>query len=121
MRLKAACWWHGTGKRKVRARWRALIAEQQESKLSVAAFCRERGLRDGPFYEWKKRLCPREAEPFVAVEIAAAETPTALLLTAPVPNAPLEIRLRKSRSLLVGPNFETAHLFRLLQVLEQEP
>jgi hypothetical protein len=38
------------------ARWRALLAEQQQSGLSVVAFCRERGLRDGQFYDWKKRL-----------------------------------------------------------------
>jgi hypothetical protein len=102
-------------------RWRALIAEQQESQQSVAAFCRARGLRDGQFYDWKKRLRQAEPSPFVAVQIAAAETPTALPLSAPVPNAPLEIRLRKGRSLLVGPNFDAAHLLRLLQVLEPEP
>ncbi|MBV9305235.1 MAG: hypothetical protein JOZ45_03810 [Acidobacteriaceae bacterium] len=90
------------------------------SGQSVASFCRERGLRDGPFYEWKKRLRQRGAEPFVAVEIAAG-IPTVLPLTAPVPNAPLEIRLSKGRSLLVGPDFEAAHLLRLLRALEQEP
>lgn len=105
------------------ARWRTLIAEQQKSGLSVAAFCRERGLRDGPFYEWKKRLRPHEAgtEPFVAVQIAAAEASPAPLPVIPVPSAPLEIRLRQGRSLLVGPSFEANHLLRLLRVLEPEP
>ena len=106
---------------KLQARWRGLIAEQQQSGQSVAAFCRERGLRDGPFYEWKKRLRPHEAEPFVAVEIAAVEAPVAPLPIAPVLNTSIEIRLSHGRSLLVGPDFEAAHLLRLLRVLEQEP
>ena len=85
----------------------------------MAAFCRERGLRDGQFYDWKKRLRQHEAEPFVAVQMAA-EAPEAPPRSAPVLSAPLEIRLRRGRSLLVGPDFEAPHLLRLLQVLEQE-
>ena len=113
----------GQPSEKVEARWRALIAEQQASGQRVVAFCRERGLRDVPFYEWKKRLRPSEAEPFVAVQIAAVETPaTPLSLpVAPVSSVPMEIRLRHGRSLLVGPDFEAAPLLRLLRVLEQEP
>lgn len=111
----------GQPSEKVWARWRALIAEQQQSGQSVAAFCRERGLRDGPFYEWKKRLHPQEAEPFVAVQIAAVETSSASISSAPLPSAPIEVRLRHGRSLLVGPLFDAAHLLRLLAVLEQEP
>lgn len=109
----------GQPNEKLEARWRSLIAEQQASGQSVAAFCRERGLRDGPFYEWKKRLRPSEAEPFVAIEIAAVETavtpPVAL-----VSSRLMEIRLRHGRSLLVEPNFDPHHLRRLLAVLEQE-
>ena len=110
----------GQPSEKVRARWRALINEQQSSGQSVAAFCRERGLRDGPFYEWKKRLRSAETSPFVAVEIAETEATAAPLPVAPVSSAPIEIRLRYGRTLLVGPNFEANHLRRLLQVLEQE-
>jgi len=110
----------GQPSEKVEARWRALIAEQQASGRSVAAFCRERGLRDGPFYEWKKRLRPHEAEPFIAVEIAAVETTATPLPVVPMSSVPIEIRLQNGRSLLVGPDFEAEHLRRLLRVLEQE-
>ena len=103
------------------ARWRALIAEQQESGQSVAAFCRTRGLRDGQFYDWKKRLRRHAAESFVAVEMAATETPAAASAAALVLGAPIEIRLRHGRTLLVGPDFDAGHLRRLLQILEQEP
>jgi hypothetical protein len=99
------------------ARWRALLAEQKESGQSIAAFCREQTLPVWQFYEWRKRLRPAEAGSFVAVEVSATETAVALLPTAPVPSAPIEVR----RSLLVGPDFEVNHLRRLLTALEQEP
>jgi len=107
----------GQPSEKVRARWHALIAEQQNSGQSVAAFCRARGLRDGPFYEWKKRLRQTEAEPFVAVQIADVPLP----VLAQAPSAAIEIRVSHGRSLLVGADFDAAHLLRLLRVLEQEP
>ena len=53
-------------------KWRALVAEQNQSGHSVAAFCSERGLRRGQFFAWKKRLREAEAAQFVAVEVAAA-------------------------------------------------
>ncbi len=103
------------------ARWRALLSEQKESGQSIAAFCRERQLGEWEFYAWKKRLHLVKTEPFVAIEVVASEassmpTPTAT----PVPSAPLEIRLSRGRSLLVGPDFEAGHLQRLLRVLESE-
>jgi len=110
----------GQPSEKIAARWRALITEQQASGQSVAAFCRERGLRDGPFYDWKKRLRSAETSPFVAVEIAADGATATPLPVGPVSSSPIEIRLRHGRSLLVGPHFEAAHLLRLLQVLEPE-
>jgi hypothetical protein len=101
-------------------RWRGLFSEQKESDQSIAAFCRDRALPVWQFYEWKKRLCQAEPRPFVAVEVVASETAKAAAPAAAVPSAPIEIRLRGGHSLLVGPDFETSHLRRLLQVLEPE-
>ena len=50
-------------------KWVGLVSEQSESGQSVAAFCRERGLRAWHFYEWKKRVRESEAAKFVEVEI----------------------------------------------------
>jgi hypothetical protein len=72
------------------------------------------------FYEWRKRLRAK-IEPFVAVEVVASEPAPLPIPPTPVPSAPIEIRLRSGRSLLVGPDFEAGHLYRLLRVLEQEP
>ena len=95
-------------------RWRGLFSEQQESGQSIAGFCRDRGLPVWQFYEWRKRLRVK-TEPFVAVEVVASEPAAAAM-----PSAPIEIRLRGGRSLLVGPDFEVNHLRRLLTALEQE-
>jgi hypothetical protein len=48
-----------------KAKWRALVSEQGESGLSVAAFCNQRGLRAWQFYEWKKRVKEPETASFV--------------------------------------------------------
>jgi hypothetical protein len=99
-------------------RWRGLLTEQKGSGQSVAVFCRERGIREWQFYEWKKRLRPTSAEPFVAVQVLTSPIPEPFN---PTPSVPIEIRLRNGRSLLVSPDFEANHLCRLLRVLEQEP
>ena len=46
-----------------------LVSEQSQSGQTVAAFCRERGLRDSQFYEWKKRVREAEAAKFVEVKL----------------------------------------------------
>jgi hypothetical protein len=101
-------------------RWRGLLSEQQASGQSIAGFCRERLLPVWQFYEWRKRLRAK-TEPFVAVEVVASEPAPLSTPPTPVPSAPIEVRLSRGRSLLVGPDFEAGHLCRLLRVLEQEP
>ncbi len=50
-----------------RDHWRALLEAQRRSGLSLAAFCRRRGLRKGTlgFWKWKP---PREAGPSASWE-----------------------------------------------------
>src|SRR5690348_15266934 len=99
-------------------KWRGLVAEQSQSGQSVAAFCRERGLRSGQFFAWKKRLRDAAAPKFVAVEVApGAETKW------PAPEmsgGAIEVRLRGGRSLVVEPGFDADHLRALVSVLEAE-
>jgi|SRR6202035_998672 len=96
------------------ARWRGLVSDQVASGRSVAAFCRDRGLRDWQFYEWKKHLRPTEVAPFIAVEVASTEAAS----TAPGPLSGIEIRHRRGWSAIVEPGFDANHLRRLLAVLE---
>jgi hypothetical protein len=95
-----------------------LVTEQIQSGQGVAAFCRERGLRSGQFFAWKKRLREAEEAQFVAVEVRPAEVVTQ---SAPVMHSgAIEVRLGRGRSLVVGPGFDTHHLRALLTVLEAE-
>ncbi len=100
------------------AKWRGLVAEQNQSGQSVAAFCSERGLRSGQFFAWKKRLREAEAAKFVAVEVAPvaeAKWPAPV-----VHSGAIEVRLGRGRSLVVEPGFDAHHLRALLSVLEAE-
>lgn len=103
--------------KEARARWRGLLSEQKASGKSIAGFRRDRGLPIWQFYEWKKRLLQAETPSFVAVELVDSETAQAPIPSTAVERAPIEIRLRSGRSLLVGPDFETNYLRRLLAVL----
>jgi transposase-like protein len=99
------------------AKWRGLVLEQSQSGQTVNAFCRDRGLRDSLFYDWKKRL--REGETVQFVEVKVKE-PVEQRKPAPQHCSAIEIRLNKGRSLSVEPGFDANHLRALLAVLEAE-
>ena len=91
--------------------------ELLSSGQTMAAFCRDRGIRDSQFYDWKKRLRESEAAKFAEVKVKASceqRTP------APERYPAIEIRLSKGRSILVEPGFDASHLRALLAVLETE-
>src|SRR5580658_2427921 len=53
--------------------WAKTIAEQEESGLSVPAFCREKGVCAGSFYHWRRRLrTVDESVRFALVEMKPA-------------------------------------------------
>src|SRR5580658_9042528 len=97
------------------AKWRRLVSEQIASGQTVAAFCRDRGLRDWQFYDWKKRVRGAEAAKFVAVEVAAVakQAPAAA-------DRAIEVRLSRGRSIVIEPGFDAGHLRALLSVLEAD-
>ena len=98
-------------------KWRALVSEQSQSGQTVSAFCRDRGIRDSQFYDWKKRVREGEAAKFVEVKL---KEPSEQRTPAPERYPAIEIRLSKRRSLLVEPGFDASHLRALLAVLETE-
>jgi hypothetical protein len=98
-------------------KWRGLLSEQSQSGRTVAAFCRDRGLRDSLFYDWKKRIREGEAAQFVEVKV---KEPGEQSRPASGHGSAIEIRLNKGRSLLVEPGFDAHHLRALLAVLEAE-
>ncbi|MHB8302767.1 MAG: IS66 family insertion sequence element accessory protein TnpA [Acidobacteriaceae bacterium] len=99
------------------SKWRGLVSEQSRSGQGVAAFRRERSLREWRFYAWKKRLRESETEKFVEVKAVATREPKG---EATARSLAIEIRLKQGRSLVVEPNFDASHLRALLAVLEAE-
>lgn len=43
-------------KKKTKARWREIVDAWKDSGMTVSAFCRQHGVADGRFYEWRKRF-----------------------------------------------------------------
>ena len=105
--LKAELW----------TKWRDVVSEQSQSGQTVSAFCRDRGLRDSLFYDWKKRIREGEAAKFVELKVKESSEQRK---PAPGHCPAIEIRLSKGRSVLVEPGFDASHLRALLAVLEAE-
>ena len=97
-----------------RRRWEGILAEQEGSGLSIAAFCRERGLNVHTFHYWKKRLRPKASDAatpntsFQELELAAASPSSHHLeiivgdVTVRVPPAFAEEDLRRVLSILAA-------------------
>ncbi len=100
-----------------RARWRGLVLEQLSSGQTVAAFCRDRGIRASQFYDWKKQIHEGEAVKFVEVKVKESSEQRK---PATEHYPAIAIRLNNGRSLLVEPRFDASHLRALLAVLESE-
>lgn len=96
-----------------RARWMALIAEQQGSGDSVAEFCARRGLAKPTFYEWRRRLQPaprrRSGSAFVAVHVRRPVTAT---------GSGVEVVLREGRRLRLERGFDREVLLAAVEALE---
>ena len=98
-------------------KWRGVVSEQSQSGQTVAAFCRDRGIRASQFYDWKKRIREGEAAKFVEVKVKKSSEQRK---PAPERSPAITIRLNRGRSLLVEPGFDASHLHALLVVLEAE-
>ena len=93
-------------------KWRELIRQQQQSKLSVSAFCREHGFSDQAFYSWRKRLAADD-EPvrFALVDASPASGADRF--------APLELILVSGDRLRIAPGTDAATLRAVLNVLRE--
>jgi transposase-like protein len=95
------------------AKWRDLVAEQEQSGLSVAAFCRERELAQSQLTYWKRRVREAAKAPFVEVQLAEPRVQAWAM-----GSATIEVRLKNGRSLMVAARFDARHLRALLAVVE---
>lgn len=89
--------------------WRRLVAEQQQSGLSVRAICRQRGASHS-FYQWRKRLAAQLPMKFALVQ-ADGGTPRKA--------ERIEVVLVTGDWLRIAPGFDAATLRAVLGVLRE--
>ena len=91
-------------------RWAELIRQHGASKLSVSAFCREHGVSEQSFYNWRKRLSTSGTVRFALVEANAPVTKESL---------PVELVLASGDRLRIAPGTDAATLRTVLHVLRE--
>jgi hypothetical protein len=99
------------------AKWRVLVAEQEQSGQSAVAFCRDRELAGSQFIYWKRRLREAGGARFVEVQLPQPGVEPRVQARA-LGSTSIEVRLRNGRSLMVAANFDARHLQALLAVVE---
>src|ERR1700735_1776892 len=99
------------------AKWRDLVAEQERSGQSVAAFCRDRELAGSKFIYWKRRMREAGRASFVEVQLAQPGVESRVQPRA-LGSTTIEVRLKNGRSLVVAASFDARHLRALLAVVE---
>jgi transposase-like protein len=91
-------------------KWSELIRQQEQSGLSVSAFCRERGFSDATFYNWRKRLAEGEPVKFALVAAGAG---------ASAAQSPIELILASGERLRIPPGTDAETLHIVLNVLRE--
>jgi uncharacterized membrane protein len=91
-------------------KWQELIRQQEQSKLTVSAFCRQHGFSDQSFYNWRKRL--------------VADAPVRFALVDANPTGadgfvPLELVLASGDRLRIATGTDAATLRAVLSVLRE--
>lgn len=90
--------------------WRKLIAQQEQSGLSVRAFSKQHRTSEHSFYQWRKRLAAR-----LPVKFALVETNR----SAPAAVAAVEVVLASGERLRIAPGIDAATLRLVLSVLRE--
>jgi hypothetical protein len=103
-------WMRTTAPSARQKKWLELIRQQQQSKLSVSAFCRERGFSDQSFYGWRKRLATSQPVRFALVDAGGSGADR---------SAPLELILASGERLRIAPGTDAATLRAVLNVLRE--
>jgi transposase-like protein len=108
---------------RTRAQWRKLIAEAVRSGRSIRAFCQERGITEGQFYAWRRRL-NGAADGAARLREGTASGATFALVqepnATPEPAAGVELVWANGRRLRIGPGADAVTLRTVLAVLEPE-
>jgi transposase-like protein len=93
-----------------RSYWRQFITQQEQSGLSVRAFCQQHRTGEHSFYQWRKRLAEE-----LPVKFALVETKR----SAPAGAIAVEVTLVSGERLRIAPGVDTATLRAVLSVLRE--
>jgi Transposase len=104
-------WMRATATAARQKKWQELIRQQEQSKLSVSAFCHQHGFSDQSFYNWRKRLATDEPVRFALVDANTAAGTDGF--------APLELILTSGDRLRIAPGADAATLRVVLTVLRE--
>jgi transposase-like protein len=90
--------------------WRQLITEQEQSGLSVRAFCQQHRTSEYSFYQWRKRLNDQLPVKFALVETTRGT---------PALGCGVEVLLSSGERLRIEPGTDVATLRLVLSVLRE--
>ena len=90
--------------------WRQLIAKQEQSGVSVRAFCQQHRTSEYSFYHWRKRLREELPMKFTLVETSRS---------APTAGATVEVMLTTGERVRIVPGVDAATLRLVLSVLSE--
>jgi hypothetical protein len=97
-------------------RWRAVVARQAKSGLTVRAFCRQEKLRETAFYFWRRTIAERDAMRSVAA--APAFVPVVLSARGVASPTEIAIDLRGGRTLRLRDSIPPDRLAAIVVALE---
>jgi len=89
--------------------WRLLVAQQQQSRLSVRAFCQQHRTSEYSFYQWRKRLAQQLPVKFALVETSHGRAQAEAV----------EVILTSGERLRITPGIDAATLRLVLSVLRE--
>jgi transposase-like protein len=90
--------------------WQELVAQQEQSGLSVHAFCEQRGVTEASFYGWRKQLRGGSPVGFALVEATGSGLRS---------KAPVELVLATGERVQISPGADAATLRMVLGVLRE--
>lgn len=106
--------------------WRDVIRRQEQSGLSVAAFCREQQVPPASFFAWRKKLTQADQDANAAQESDAGPSPAVRaqfvpIAISPVPpsSANFEIVGPDGYRVVVPTPFDAESLREILRVLKE--
>jgi len=91
--------------------WRQLVQRQEQSGLSVRAFCQQHRANEHSFYQWRKRFSAQR----LPVKFALVETSR----SACTKTGTLELILASGERLRIAPGFDAPTLRAVLGLLRE--